>query len=328
MTRHRSPGFTLVELLVVITIIGILIALLLPAVQAAREAARRMQCQNNIKQIGLASLGCENTYGSFPPLAPMFNPSTNPEPSKIQIKGPYQGYSTTVFFYLLPYIEQKDLYDLSFKDSYGKTIPVPSTWAKIGNSYTYAQVIPAYRCPDEPSPSVSTGKVATTNGSANWAAAGNYGANFLVFGNPPLKSTEGSTGIRDIKDGTSKTIFFAERYATCGSSGIANSASTFGVIWADASVGFMPAFCSRTQYAAGSSIRPAGKQGYGVCLPFQSSPDWLTGCDYLRAQSPHSGGIFVGLGDGSSQFINSSIDHVVWENLCDPCDGLNVESGW
>src|SRR6187200_595115 len=96
---RRNRGFTLVELLVVIAIIGILIALLLPAVQAAREAARRTQCMNNLKQLGLAALSYHDVYQHLPPGIGYY-PTAN-------------GAFGTYFFYLLPYIEQRNLYDRS-----------------------------------------------------------------------------------------------------------------------------------------------------------------------------------------------------------------------
>ena len=92
-SKTRSRGFTLVELLVVIAIIGILVALLLPAVQAAREAARRMSCGNNLKQIALAAHNFHDTYKMLPPIV---NHSGGP----------------TFFFHILPYIEQQPLMDL------------------------------------------------------------------------------------------------------------------------------------------------------------------------------------------------------------------------
>ena len=123
----------------VITIIGILIALLLPAVQAAREAARRMQCANNVKQIALAIHGIAEANGVFPPLAVQ----TNGIYGTIGVNGPYKGAVGFTFFdWLLPYIESTSLYN-QFNGNVCQTIG--------GASVTLlAYSIPAYQCPDEP----------------------------------------------------------------------------------------------------------------------------------------------------------------------------------
>ena len=312
MRASGKKAFTLVELLVVITIIGILIALLLPAVQAAREAARRMTCKNNIKQIGLAALNCENAVGVLPPLCPNDPINDNWKYAPIKIRGPYKGaIGFTAFCFLLPYVEQASLYELA---NYNVT-------TQVGNKYIYSHVISTFLCPSEPSPSLSTGMGATTNGGADqyWGAS-NYGVNFLVFGNPAGRSTEGSTRIADIKDGTSNTVFYAERYATCGSNGDPNSSTTFANLWGDANPNWRPTFCMNGPLPPDTPYEP--------CKMFQVTPDWLTECDSTRAQSAHAGGIHIGLGDGSVKFVTEGIEPTLWAYACDPRDGNILGKEW
>ena len=194
------------------------------------------------------------------------------------------------------------------------------------------KVVNAYRCPDEPSTSQNTGMGARNAiwGSEAWAA-GNYGANYLVFGNPPAKTTEGARLMSSITDGTSNTIFFAERYAICSMTGNENSQFTLSNLWADSNGGWRPAFCLGGRNASGQEIGDGlsapptpltSRGGYVACDPFQVAPDWLSACDYRRAQSPHVGGINVGMGDGGVQFISKSVSDATWYNLCDPRDGF------
>jgi prepilin-type N-terminal cleavage/methylation domain-containing protein len=134
----RKSGFTLVELLVVITIIGILIALLLPAVQAAREAARRMQCSNNFKQVGLALHNYHSVKGCFPAGDYYYVYST---PSSTSF---CFGWST----YLLPYMEQEGLYNnIDFGGQWGYATSTLKSGQGMSNLAVSATIIPGYLCP-------------------------------------------------------------------------------------------------------------------------------------------------------------------------------------
>ena len=171
---HRRSAFTLVEVLVVIGIIGILMALLLPAVQAARETGRRMRCSNNLKQIGLALHNYHDTLGSFPPA--MLNPNYEAR----------WGWAVLI----LPYLEQQPLHDKLTPD--GGRIPAPSPTNGLQTE------LPVYLCPSDEW--ASTNPVFRDYGKSNYALSGSIASGH-----------NRTTKIRDIRDGTSCSILVGER---------------------------------------------------------------------------------------------------------------------
>ena len=202
--RRLRRGFTLVELLVVIAIIGILIALLLPAVQAAREAGRRTQCSNNIKQLGLALLNYHDVWHFFPPSSKWVNygdTNTSDTPNL----------SENWVIMALPFIEGTNLHD---QFNLTKYISDPA------NAYARSQTLEVMLCPTDAYNTVPFDGSAYGLG-ANWAR-GNYAANasldfqesaFNSWNNPLYRGVMGpniSIGIKKISDGTTKTILLGE----------------------------------------------------------------------------------------------------------------------
>ncbi len=189
MRRFDYRGFTLVELLVVIAIIGVLVALLLPAVQAAREAARRTQCKNNLRQIGLALHNYHSALRCFP----IGN-----------VAGTYWSFQTL----LLPALEQKPLYDTA---DFGAATCFESNMAKPDMKGVPAQPLPVTLCPSDPG-------AGSLYSDPVWGvyALGNY---FGVIGTQRF-ATDGmlfsnsNTAVRDIRDGTSGTLLAGERGVT------------------------------------------------------------------------------------------------------------------
>jgi prepilin-type N-terminal cleavage/methylation domain-containing protein len=306
-----ARGFTLVELLVVIAIIGVLVALLLPAVQAARESARRTHCANQLKQHALSAHNFHDTQLKFPPLNA---PSSSSVLTQAEQFNGAIGF--TVFTWLLPYIEQGPLHDAANRDV--------NTF--VGPEKVFQKVLNVHRCPSEASS--PGGKGATTNGNAHMWAIGNYTANYYVFGNPAGSSTairhETPRRMATLVDGTSNIVMMTERYGTCGSSGVANSATTFGNLWSDSNSVWRPIFCIAVASKTAPAL-PAGGQ-YPRCLKFQVMPHFLRSCDSTLAQSPHPGGIMVGLADGSIRLVGGTIADAQWAAACDPQDGTNASN--
>lgn len=305
-------GFTVVELLVVIAIIGILISLLLPAVQSAREAARRAHCMNNLKQLGLAALQYHDQHRHLPPGIGYYPPAEN-------------GVFGTSFFQLLPYLEEGNLFDRSL-GSVPFPPPVGPTMARYpGNNNVYSQTPPVFLCPTDPS--VEPGGIVTVDGitwgASSYASSALASAEYDLTVSPPTSDPQGRARIpADFADGTSHTILHAEKYARCTNSDMAPPFRDGGNAWA---------FCTSAVFAwqpppmsfPGKALMPgfaipalAGRGAPNVIGPnsiFQVAPEpFLGNCDPTRASTAHTSGMVVGLADGSVRNLSPSMSGDTW----------------
>lgn len=323
-----SLGFTLVELLVVITIIGILIALLLPAVQAAREAARKAQCMNNLKQIGLAMHNYESVYGMLPNTA--WSDSVHAYPT---------DYSPLAK--LLPYCEQESLHGLiDYTIHPGGKFGL-GAFGGTPQLYTIAAtVIPFFLCPSDPEPplhAMASGSVTLQFTGANYAMNGGDGSSSntnlaAAIDNGGITCTDAQYGFRDIKDGTSETIAFAESLRGPGDTLPASAMPDVQVYRATpcsiplaqaAEAGDLVGLFSGVTGWDGKRLTqwlesgmPTGPLMNGRFPPNSPIPDLTSGSARLcGARSRHSGGVNVSFCDGSVRFLVDTIDVIVWHAL-------------
>jgi len=305
---RRWRGFTLIELLVVIAIIAILIGLLLPAVQKVREAAARMQCSNNLKQLSLATVNCADTHqGLLPPGIGTY-PNQNPSPNNS---------SGGMLFHILPFIEQGSLFNQCYLsndttppygDSRNGGNPTYESWA----AQQFANPKP-FVCPSDPTYPGSWTKIETSYA---------YNGNVFTVAYP------GGWGSQKkfpayITDGTSQTIFFTEKEATSfgnGSGWIVDNGLNCWVDWGPV-VGSVESGAQPTGAAAIFMVTPP----MGCSNTGQGSG----GCgDAMRANSPHTAGINAGMGDGSVRFVAQGVSASTWWFALTPNGGDVLGSDW
>jgi prepilin-type N-terminal cleavage/methylation domain-containing protein/prepilin-type processing-associated H-X9-DG protein len=321
----RQRGFTLVELLVVIAIIGILVALLLPAVQAAREAARRMQCLNQIKQLALALHNYHDVAKKFPPGA-----ISDPNPAGGTSYG--RPPRTTYIVHLMPYIEQNTVYDTI--DFVNRPVAPGLCWFG-NNAQATGATMPLLYCPSD-----GMGGVFKTcgliNGDANRPAPhflSNYMAFFSGFTVASIETRDArlvaafglnrGASFADILDGTSNTMLMGE-YLT------GTTDDYRGFIWSDKAGGSqlwtelppnskLPDRLSPTTPPPPLATKPWCKNRPEVNLPCVngiSESSGLANLDHTAAsRSRHPGGVQVLLGDGSVRFVGQTIDLRTWRAL-------------
>ena len=275
MRYLRNRGFTLVELLVVIAIIGILIALLLPAVQAAREAARRMQCSNNLKQLGLAMHNYHDTYQCFPPGFMVVDELGN-------IGG---GWAWAVF--LMPFIEQSPLQDKLSVTKYS-----------LGQVTSDPELMPLLQTPLEPLKCPSStveplreylGASGIMVSTANYMCCRGFfrysGPVHLEKPNNGVLFGQSSVRFADIRDGTSNTIALGER--------------TVLPVYADQPARW-PSWCGP------GGLSPTGGIGSTVSSSVYDKMNHPT--DIHLFSSEHPGGANFGFADGSVHFLSETIE--------------------
>ncbi len=332
--KHSSPprrvGFTLIELLVVIAIIAVLIALLLPAVQQARESARRTQCKNNMKQLGLAIHNYHDTYLTFP----FCYFDTTGAPVGPAYGSPLQGRQTSWMIGVLPYVDRAALFSqIDFR--WGISTD-PRGTANPSNSSIATTAVNAFICPSDTSPRLVTGRSdggGTRAGTSykacagsNWAwgtwqsgTTGTYAQTRWGASNNGLDRGNGimfrgwsypyTTSMKDVSDGTTNSFMLGECVA---------SYSNWSWWWLNNAT---TATCSIPMNAPPQCAAAVGLSidgGLKAC-----AGDWPNNYAF---QSQHTGGAHFSMTDGSIKFVSQNVDYDLYRNLSTIQGGERVTS--
>jgi prepilin-type N-terminal cleavage/methylation domain-containing protein/prepilin-type processing-associated H-X9-DG protein len=312
----RRRGFTLVELLVVIAIIAVLVGMLLSAIQQSRESARRSQCQNNLKQLGLALQNHVNAKRTFPMGAQTW--LDNPGPTVNGIL--YGNRRWSWFVYLLAYADEPGLYDQHFRHYQS------STWQSLpaNSTFSYAALpaktspVAGFMCPSDP----VNPKLNSQDGPSSSNNQGFHG-NYLLcaggssFGTTPTNSAQlrgisfplSAVTVKDVTDGLSKTLAASEIMLVPEPIG-----------------GGSAAIDTRGRYhnnmhggASFSSLYPPNTT-VSDRLPYCSNAQPLAPClggsginHVISARSHHTGGVNAAFADGAGRFVSNGVDPVVWQ---------------
>jgi prepilin-type N-terminal cleavage/methylation domain-containing protein len=313
-------GFTLIELLVVIAIIGILIALLLPAVQKVREAANRVKCENNLKQIGLAMHGYHDSQGSFPPC---YEKKVSPQYPSV----PSFLFRWSPLAKITPYIEQDNLYHIL-----DLTIPLyidTSLTVSPPNVPGVRQKIALYVCPSDPQEPTNP-NFGPNDYVACYGTGGNGGSHDPSNG--PVDGifyTGSRTRIADITDGTSNTAMMSESLQGPGGSPpsgpLPADSPLRQVLYASLSSGAMTEGKCMDQanitWATDRDSKWADGDVYCAIYDHHRTPnssiwDCIAGPFSWRvARSMHAGGVNLLLSDGSVRFVTNGVNPETWAAL-------------
>ena len=329
---NTRRAFTLIELLVVIAIIAILIGLLLPAVQKVREAAARMKCANNFKQLGLALHHYEGVYGKFPP-AFTGDPGTSGLPGYF--------FSWSVLAQLNPYLEQTNIFN---RMDLTQPMYVPPAYnISAANQFAVVQIVPLFLCPSDKMQPVSSAYGVTNMGPTNYAACFGSGA---TGGGAPYGSPWNADGafpakdgvrVTAVTDGTSNTAAMSESIlgdgpesatgaapgkpdmvygytgfgtpvtpGACGSAGQWNYTNRRGFMWASGEIR-----CATYNHF----LTPNSPQYDCITNDVNPGPGQYTAVGFRAARSRHPGGVNLLLCDGSVRFARDSVSAQTWQAI-------------